>query len=156
MKTWVKVLLGVIALVVLSCGLIIGGAVYWVDKNKGAIKEKGEKVMAEAKAFAATHEASECVTEAFRRQDADDGFLATVETKIFLEHCAEEARNLAALCADVPPASEIMKTVTWSVARCADMGRADDQQCAQLIRALQGPCHKKPATELERPLHQEQ
>jgi len=139
MPTWAKVVLGVLAALVLTCGLAIGAGAWWFDRNKDRLKETGQRVMQDGKDFGAHADSEACVVEALRRLDAKGGFMEQVEHKIFLEACLEAATRTPDFCVGVPPKEEIMKAAQWAVGECARRGHPT-QECGRLVQAVQEAC----------------
>jgi hypothetical protein len=143
---WWLILLILGGVTVLSCGLLIGGAMWWFDANKGRLLEEGKQVMQEAEAYAASHDQNECVEEGLRRTDACVGFTCAVGVKIFTSTCIKKAQESAGFCENVPPKTEIIKTSLWVVEECQRRGRmADDQACHRIMQAIPEACHGKTA-----------
>lgn len=140
MPTWLKVVLGIVVGGFLLCGLGVGGVVWWFDQNKGELKARGEAAMAEGKAFAEGKLAEECVTEALRRNQQDDGIVAGATHKMFLKACLSAAEVPEDFCASVPPRDEIMASATWALDACAERGLPGDQPCTRLVAAVQEHC----------------
>jgi hypothetical protein len=141
MKTWVKVLLAILAFSLVTCGIGIAGVTYWFNQNAGALKAKGDKMKAEAQAFANNHTADECIDEGFRRLAADTGFMGNIEANVFTTACASAAEKPAGFCDGVPSMKEIMATVNWRVATCAAKGMPESQPCQRLLESWQKACH---------------
>jgi hypothetical protein len=140
----VLIVLAVIAVAaLLGCGLCFGGMYFWVDQNADRLRESGQRVMAEAESFAASHSQDECIDEGLRRKDACGSGMEVIcnaEAGIFLRRCLEAAAPTPGLCDGVPPPGEIMAGATWAVGYCAARGRSGDQQCAQFVRAIVEYC----------------
>ncbi|MDP1824312.1 MAG: hypothetical protein Q8L48_13745 [Archangium sp.] len=140
MPTWLKVVLALVGVMVLLCGLSSAGAYFWFNENKDKLKGVGERAKKEGSAFAYQHDSNECVDEALRRLGERNGIVDQAEHKLFLKACLGKAARPAGFCEGVPPRSEIMLSATWAVERCVAKGRAQDQDCARMMQAVQEAC----------------
>lgn len=143
MPTWLKIVLIIVAIGLLSLTAIGFGGYWWLNSNKARFEEIGKRAKADAAQFAATHDGAQCLQEALRRLNGTDGIMAQAEVKVFLSTCMDEARESPGMCDGVPPSGEIMRTATWAVARCTQLGRSGDQPCSQLVTAIQKHCDKR-------------
>ena len=140
---WWLVLLVVLGVAVLGIGLVVGGIVWWVHANKDRLVAMGREAETSAAEFAASHDQDACVGEGLKKTDACDGIMCEAQTKIFLEKCIQRATPTPGFCEDVPPSSEIMKTVSWVQEQCRRRGRpADDQRCTRLMQGIPPACHR--------------
>lgn len=142
MPKWLKVMLAVFAALVLLCGVGVGGIAWWFNANKDALRENGQRVMAEAKAFARDTDGDGCVTESLRRLEAADGFIAQAEQKIFLRSCLEHTLQRPDFCEGVPKMSDLLAGASWSVANCNDRGAREPQACSRLLQAVMEFCER--------------
>ncbi|MDX2015331.1 MAG: hypothetical protein SFW67_34380 [Myxococcaceae bacterium] len=140
MKTWMKIVLAVLGLGVLTCGLVVGGAVWWFNANKDQLKADGDRMKVEADAFAKTTDADGCVAEAFRRLAAKPGFMDEVRHKVFLGECLRQAPRRANFCTDVPQRSSFVAATAWSLEFCADKADLDPEACGRLSQAVLEAC----------------
>ena len=138
---WWKGLLiafGVLALIGIA---IVGGITWWVMANKDRLVSESRDTMAEAKAFAESHDQDACVGEGLRKVAACDGFMCEAQTKIFTTFCLQQAEPTPGFCDGVPPTSEIMNTSRWVVAECERRGKKGNQRCSRLVQAVPEVCH---------------
>lgn len=140
MPKWLKVVLVLLGVVVLSCGLSSAGAYWWFTENKDKLKGVGERAKTEGAAFAYEHDAEECVDEGLRRLQERSGIVDQAEHKLFLKACLEKATRPEAFCAGVPPRGELVQSATWAIDRCLAKGRPQDQDCARLMQAVADSC----------------
>lgn len=140
MPKWLKVVLGILAVLVLTCGLFVAGGMYWFNSNKDKLKDLGDRAMNEGKAFGRTSDADGCVEEALKRLDAKSGLMDQVEHKVFLKACLGEAPPSAGLCDGVPRKGEIMKSATWALDECTRRKHAGNQDCGRVLQELQDAC----------------
>lgn len=146
MPTWLKVILVVVAVGIAGLLALGVGGYWWFTRNKDRFVEMGKRARADATAYAAAHDGAQCLDEALERLDRADGILDQAEVKVFLGFCLDDARESPGLCDDVPPRSEIMRSATWAVGRCAALGRAGSQPCSQLVQAVQEHCGRGRST----------
>lgn len=144
MPKWLKIVLLIGAGLVLLCGLGVGGVAWWFNSNKDKLRADGQKIMAQAKDFGQGSDADGCLKESLRRLDADDGFIAQAEQKIFLRTCLENTLVRPDFCEGVPKMSDFMAAATWSVANCNDRGAKDPKACARHLQAVMEFCEKTP------------
>lgn len=140
MPTWLKVVLGILAVLVLTCGMVFAGGAYWLNSNKDRLKELGERAMAEGRALGETSDAEGCIGKALERLDAKSGLMDQVEDKIFLKACLDAAKKPAGFCDGVPKKGDIMKSATWAVDECSRRNHAGNQDCGRLVQAIQEAC----------------
>jgi hypothetical protein len=140
MKTWMKIVLAVVVLGVLTCGLAVGGAAWWFNSNKDQLKADGDRMKAEADEFARTSDADGCVSEALRRLAVNSGFMDEVRHKLFLTECLRQAPRRADFCRDVPERDSLVAAATWSVEFCANKTGVDPQACSRLSQAVVEAC----------------
>lgn len=140
MPTWVKVVLIVVLVgfVVLVAGIIV--AARWVKQRGASLKEEGQAVMAEARAFGQGKDGEACIAEAFKRLETAPGFIGEAKVKMFLQTCLGAANVAPETCEGVPRMSEIMRSAQWSLDECARRGHANSQRCTRLIGAVQAHC----------------
>lgn len=140
MKTWVKVVLAVLALGLLTCGLLVGGVAWWFDSNKDELKAQGDRMRAEAETFARTNDADACVTEAVRRLRERSSFMDEVRHKVFLSACLERAARRADFCEGVPSRQASVAAATWSLEFCNTREGVDPQACSRLSQEILEAC----------------
>ena len=143
MPTWLKVVL----ILLLVGAIVLGAAVFfgirWLKSQGGELREQGKAAMAEAEQFGRGREAKVCMSEAFTRLRACDGFICEAKVNVFLRGCLDAANVPPDFCTGVPPREEIMATARWTVAECAKYDLAGNQPCNRLVRAIQDYCHPK-------------
>lgn len=142
-----------IILIIIGCFFLLGlgmcGACYvWFEQNKEQLKAEGEKLRAEADAFAKTADQDGCLKETFRRQSQCDpgelaGAICRGKEMAFFSACLEKAAPTAGFCDDVPKRDQIMELVTWSLKRCDTIGRPGDQACAKTFQQVAAYCERK-------------
>lgn len=146
MPWWAGLLIafGVLALLGLA---VVGGVTWWFMSNKDRIVSESKDTMAEAQAYAASHDQNACVDEGLRKVAKCDGFVCEAQTKIFTTMCLQEAQRTPGFCDDVPPPSEIMKTSRWVVAECERRGKPGNQRCSRLVQAVPEVCQSSHRTQ---------
>jgi hypothetical protein len=143
MKTWVKVLLGLVGLVVLAVAAlaaVVGGASWWVKSNADELRAERGRAIEEGQAFAASHDAHACVVEAMQRAAARSGLVEELGHKAFLVACLDKAHRPADFCAGVPAPDAIVDSATWAVKLCTLKGHAGSGPCSRLVEAIQKAC----------------
>ena len=135
----------VVAVIVVLGGVTCGGAYLWFRQNSERLATEGKAAMDEGKNFGTGKSAQVCVDEALRRLTGDLGIIGEAQNKVFFESCLKVATLPEGFCKDIPPRSEIMRTATWAVARCASLSRSD-QPCTRLVGAIQERCQKTSPT----------
>ena len=134
---WLLIAFGILAL--LGIGVVVAGVV-WFNNNKGRLVEGAQKTIAEADAFAATHDQQGCMGEGLTRSTQCTGIMCNTELQVFVQRCLQKATPNAGICDGVPRPNEIMATANWSLAECQKKNRSD-QQCRQLMQALPNYCN---------------
>lgn len=137
MPTWAKVLLTIVAI---GIALLIGiGFIsyHWFMKNKDQLMA----VRKDGVTYGTGKDAAACVDAAVSRLGT--GFTDQINAKIYLDGCLSKATPSAALCADVPPPTEIMRSAQWSLEQCRKRGIANQQGCTQLFQGVAQYCQKQ-------------
>jgi hypothetical protein len=137
MPTWAKVLLTVVAIGIalfIAAGFI---GYHWFMKNKDHFMT----VRKDGVAYGTGKEATQCVDAALTRLSG--GLSAQIDAKLYLDGCLTSATPSPTLCADVPPASEIMRSAQWSVDQCRKRGILNQQGCTQLFQSVSQYCQKQ-------------
>lgn len=137
MPTWAKVLLAIFAILVVLfavCGLI---AFRWVTKNKDQIVAARN----EGIEFGRGKDYVQCTDAAFARLGSSS-VSAQIQTRMYADGCYSSASKSEELCANIPPATEIMKAAKWNVEQCHKRGIANEQGCIQVMQALGEACRR--------------
>ena len=143
-RFWVW-LLAIGGVVVLCIALVIGGFVWWLSENRGRLREAGKQAQAEAEAYAASHNQTECMEEGLRKLSECSGIALVCEgvTKAFTVACLRKAGKVEGFCEGVPPKREIIQTSLWVVSSCERWGRpSDDQKCHRFMQSVPEACHE--------------
>ena len=144
MPGWLKALLivaVVIVVLVLGC---IGAAVYYVSRNKDAWIAKGKAVASEGRDFGRGSDNQGCVDESISRYKKEPGFGSAISNSIFMQSCLDSSRPTPNFCAEVPKATEFMKSAQWRVDQCRKIDLSSDSYCQQLFQPVQQFCEKGP------------
>ncbi len=144
MPGWLKALLivaVVIVVLVLGC---IGAAVYYVSRNKDAWIAKGKAVASEGRDFGRGSDNQGCVDESISRYKKEPGFGSAISNSIFMQSCLDSSRPTPNFCADVPKATEFMKSAQWRVDQCRKIDLSSDSYCQQLFQPVQQFCERGP------------
>jgi hypothetical protein len=144
MPRWLKLLLIVGASGALLLGLAIGGFAWWLNANRGELREKGIAVEAEGKQFGLAKSSHECIDESLTRLERTRGIVQQALLGTFLKGCLRSAPRDPALCMGVPATSEILRSATWRNEVCVAHGKRGDQGCANLLGTIQEVCHPTP------------
>jgi len=142
MPKWAKVLLAI------GCGgavilvVIVVAGVRFLDRHKDQWIAEARKTKEDGVAFGQGKSANDCIDEALRRLPEANGILAETRVRVFLTGCLDVAAIPPQMCDRVPPRSEIIKSVTWSLHECSQRGMAQSQPCARVLQELQARCEK--------------
>lgn len=145
MPKWLKVVSIILAVMILTCGLLSTGAYWWYGENKDRLKGVSERAKKEGAAFAYTSTDEGCLDEALRRLSARSSIIDQAEHKLFLKACLDKVERSLEFCRGVPPRSEIRAFAQWAVDRCAAKGKPGDQDCSRLMQSVQEACQLTPA-----------
>lgn len=129
----------------IACG-VLGGAS--LQQWAAGLRQEGLATEAEAHSFATAHDQTECIDEGRRRDracGADTAITCHAHAGVFLTRCLDDATPVAGTCDGVPPTTEIMQSVHWSLAACADEASATQQACTRLMQAVQRHCERAAA-----------
>jgi hypothetical protein len=141
MQTWLKIVLVIVAVgVVVVVGIVAAGYLWW-RSNAEEMRERAEVVKVEGREYGSSSTPTGCLDEALLRLDGDSGIMHEAMTRAFFSSCLGAAPEDPAFCRGVPPPTEIMATVNWSLSTCAGLRRPQDQSCARLVREIQEHCH---------------
>jgi len=142
MKTWVKVVIGLLAVGFVGAAALVGGIYYWVSKNKDTLIAETREAVEAGKTYGASHKKDECIEYSLTKLGDCGGFNLICETKnkMFLQTCLGSSAPQANFCDGIPKMSEIIATAQWTVQQCAKRGRINDQPCTRLMQAVTAHC----------------
>ena len=140
MPRWLKVVLIVAGISVLTCGLGVAGAMWWFNSNKDALKGKAEKMVAEARAFAATSDSDGCLKEALARLKTHGGLMSEIEQRVFLSECLKTAAKSPHFCDDVPGRDEALQIALWARQTCEKKYDGPMESCGRTMQELPAYC----------------
>lgn len=138
-----KILAALAAVVVFGLGAALVGGFFWLQSHSEELAVQGKAALRAGHEFGRGKEAPACVDEALGRLGGSPGIVAEATNKVWLAACLKSARVPAGYCDDVPPRNEIMRSATWALERCAELGR-EDQPCTRLVGAIQERCLAAP------------
>ncbi|MGH9769910.1 MAG: hypothetical protein ACREAB_21000, partial [Blastocatellia bacterium] len=122
--------------------IVVGGLVYWVSQNKDKWIQSAEQLGKEAKEFGAKTDNEGCLNEALARHKRDKSITGRISTQIFLSVCLQQSEPSPGFCDGVPPKGEMMKSINWTLKKCADAELQNDQDCRTMFSAVQEYCHR--------------
>jgi hypothetical protein len=143
MSKTVVIVLSIIGGLILLGVIVVGGFSYWVYKNKEKFVQSAEQLMKDGKEFGAKTNNEGCLNEALSRHKRDKSIMGRISTTTFLTVCLEESSPSPEFCDGIPARGEIMKSSSWAMKKCSDVGLQNDQGCPQILGAVQAYCHKK-------------
>ena len=143
MPTWLKVILIIVAVLVVlvAAGGYLGYR--WIQTHAGELKAQGEKLKAEAAAFAKDKTPEACIDETFARLSRCDGIICQATTKIFLSRCVAASNVPEGFCASIPQRDHFIDSARWALAECTRRGHRNDQRCTSVIGGLQDYCERR-------------
>ncbi len=144
MPGWLKVLLIVAVVIVVLVLGGIGAGVYYVSRNKDAWLAKVKAVASEGRDFGRSSDNQGCVDESISRYKKEPGFGSAISNSIFMQSCLDSSRPTPNFCADVPKATEFMKSAQWRVEQCRKIDLSSDSYCQQLFQPVQQFCERGP------------
>ena len=144
MPGWLKVLLIVFVVIVLLGLGVIGAGIYYVSRNKDAWLARGKAVATEGKDFGRNSDNQGCVDESISRYKKEPGFTSVISNSLFMQACLDSSRPTPNFCADVPKATEFMKSAQWRVDQCSRVDLSKDSYCQQLFQPVQQFCERGP------------
>lgn len=138
-----KIALIVLACVVVFCSGVVGVGYYWIKTNGkqyfNEMAKSADKTIGEGREFGVSTDNDECLKEALRRFKKEDSFTSNLDADFFLLGCLESSKATATFCKDVPPKSEIIKSVQWQIQKCKELGD-NSRTCQQLFATVQRHC----------------
>jgi hypothetical protein len=143
MSKTVIIVLSIVGGLILVGALIVGGFSYWVYKNKDKFVQSVEQPMKDGKEFGAKTNSEGCLNEALSRHKRDNSIMGRISTTTFLTVCLEASSPSSGFCDSIPARGEIMKSGSWAIKKCGEVGLQNDQGCQQLFGAVQAYCQKK-------------
>jgi hypothetical protein len=120
-----------------------GAAYYWWTNHKDELIQSGKQAIEDGRAFGARTDYEGCVAEAVARAKREQGFGAAISHNLFLRACLESSRATPGFCEAVPARTEFMKSATWQVQQCREVGMNGDNYCNQLFQQVQQFCETK-------------
>lgn len=140
MKPVVKgVVIGCSVLLVLGAAAAV--AIGWLLKSKSRdFVAKGKAMRSEGAQFGRDLSESQCLAEAMARYRKSTGMVSGIRQAVWLGACLETSAIDTGFCANVPPEDELVRTVAWRVARCADLGFSGDSTCPNILAEVQRYC----------------
>jgi hypothetical protein len=136
----------------IGCGSIVALGVIVVVGIALYLKSHGSEIIAEGQAmrqqgFEAGAKLGDgaCVDAALGRMGTSPGFGEALDSRLWLDGCLEASDPGAAICAGVPPETEIMKSVNWRLEECQARGRPNDNACSNLLASVQSYCRDRAA-----------
>jgi hypothetical protein len=140
MPGWLKIVLAVVAVFILvMIGFGVTGYLY-VKQHKDEWMKAGSAAKKEGEAFADGKEVAQCVDEAVSRVGKCDGLPCEIAVRLFLTGCTAKAAPSPQICTNMPPRSEMMRSVRWSMDECNRRGLPKSQPCARLLQEVQRYC----------------
>jgi hypothetical protein len=73
-----------------------------------------------------------------------------ISNSIFTRACLDASRSTPNFCADVPKATEFIKSGEWRKAQCSRVDLSKDSYCQQLFQPVQEFCAKGPRKSADR------
>jgi hypothetical protein len=144
MPGWLKVLLIIVVVVVVLVLGCIGAGVYYVSRNKDAWLAKGKAVVTEGRDFGRHSDNQGCVDESISRYKKEPGMVNAISNSIFMQSCLDSSRPTPNFCADVPKATEFVRSAQWRVEQCRKIDLSSDSYCQQLFQPVQQFCERGP------------
>jgi len=143
MPAWLKIILIVIGVIVLILvGFGVMGYVYF-SQHRAEWMKAGTAAKQEGEAFAATHDASQCVDEGIKRLSSCSGLTCEIGARTFLGTCMTKAANAPPqFCSGVPRRSEIIRSAKWRIEECGRRGQPNNQACGRLMQEVQLYCER--------------
>jgi hypothetical protein len=131
MPQWLKVVLLLAGAGIVGLCLLIGGGVWWVQKNTDRLAGGALEARAEGDAFGRAHSKDECVDDSLKHLQSCGpvDFMCEAETKMRLTSCLAIAKG-ESLCSGVPAPTEIFKATLWGSEACSRRGQPGSQACS--------------------------
>lgn len=148
MNKTVKIILIVFAVLFALSATVCGGGYLWLRSQKDELAAEGHRQRVEAEEFAKNNDQDGCVSEALRRMTGCDpnpliGSVCRGLQGAFLTGCLRKAKPTPGFCEEVPPPSEILKMVNWSLRRCAEVDQTNKEACSKMYGSVATFCAKK-------------
>ena len=140
MRPVVKWLLGGCVVLLVICGVAVIFAVRWWSANKEQIRVKAEGTRNDGREFGRTSGDAGCVAKALDDYRTSLSILSEPRARIWLTGCFETSQPETAFCSEVPPTSEIGRTVAWRLSECSRHGLAADKSCTRILSEVQTYC----------------
>lgn len=145
MRTWVKVTLGVVGLLVVLFIALVVVTAYMVRRYGPEMVDEGRRVVEEGREYGRLTDDVGCLNEAVARQARVGGFRDMIKNNVFTRACLEASRPTPGFCEGVPGRTDFMKGAAWQAERCSHYGLPPEKQCGQLMQQVQQYCEKRRA-----------
>jgi len=143
-----KVVLIILGIAAAVLGSLIGGGYYWFNKNKDEYAALMQEYLLQGKQFGQNKLQSDCKDGLIDNMRACKGLMRCQFASVgFIRGCMTVAGN-DNFCEKVPARMELLKSMSWAVANCADK-ELDDDTCQRYIRGFVEICEhmrEEPAT----------
>lgn len=138
MPGWLKVILLVVGLFILTVVVLAVVAYKTIKTHEPELRASVEKVSAEGKTFGTGKAPADCIEEALRR--ADRSFTGQIRTRMFADACLKASTQPPGYCDGVP--SGVIATAKWANTECIRRGMTGDQACVGVYTAVGDYCHR--------------
>jgi hypothetical protein len=144
MPRWLQVLLGVVAIGILTVIILAFVGYRWVRRNRGQIQAQMRELTSQGTAYGSGKDVTACMDESVRFYEAHGkNFKARLTTQIWMESCVRASTVSAEFCAKAPRPTEFIKGAQWAVDECAKRGLGTDQGCRNFMLVAPRACETK-------------
>ncbi|HEX4945051.1 MAG TPA: hypothetical protein VFZ34_00115 [Blastocatellia bacterium] len=145
MKKSTKILLGVLGGLATIFLIAVAIGIYWFSTSgkqffERVMQSAEQQIEAGKEAGKQTDEAG-CLNAGVERVKQADSMATTLAAQFYLRGCLESAKPTPGFCDDVPPESEIMKSIQWQLKKSGELG-VDNDNGRQILKTIQAHCGK--------------
>lgn len=145
MKKSTKIVLGVLGGLATVFLIVVAIGVYWfMTSGKEYFKQvmdSAERHIEAGQEVGKQTDEAGCLKAGIERVKQANSISTTLATQFFLRGCLDSAKPTPGFCDDVPPESEMMKSIQWQIKKSGELG-VDNDNGRQILKAIQSHCDK--------------
>lgn len=146
-----KILVGIGVGLVVCAALCCGGGYLWISMSKDELMATGDEAKKAGEDYARGREDVACLEKSFERLDKCGMMEVTCRatTTVFLSSCVRNAEQTAEFCERVPDVrglsmtEQVTKMAMYVEAKCRNLGRSDDEKCANHVQEVVEICNDR-------------
>ena len=125
MRTWHKVVLGLLAVFVVGIALLAGAGLLFARYLRQEIGSDAEQHVTTGRNEGRDRSARQCLADAEARDTSGQAFKEIMASSLRLAGCLRSSKTDDALCDEVPFKANAIQQAVWSAARCRERPSGD-------------------------------